>query len=373
MVINLYTETISVYVHIPFCTRKCPYCHFYVVPNKQEFHKLLLEALHLEWNRIRSKIQNHEIASIYFGGGTPTLFGAKNVESLLSKISSDAKLSSDCEITIEANPEDVTPELIGQLKRSGINRVSIGIQSLEDSSLIELGRGHNAAQGKKAICNAFEAGIQNISIDLMFELPRQTLQSFERTLQQLKHLPITHLSLYNLTIEPHTPFSKRKLQLPSTEENLKMLQTAIVSLQNFKMQRYEISAFARNGFQSKHNLGYWTARPFFGLGPSAFSYFEGKRFRNIPHINRYTKALRENRSPVDFVEKLPYPDNVHELFAVNLRLIEGVNLTSFDLPEKTLATIQNLIKEGYLTLENEKCRLTEKGLLFYDTVASEII
>lgn len=364
---------IGLYFHIPFCTRKCPYCHFYVIPNNQEHHDILLEALYLEWQRIRPNLSSFEVVSIYFGGGTPTLFGAKAIHSLLLKISSEARIAPDCEITIEANPEDAALPLMEELKQAGINRVSIGVQSLEDSSLIELGRTHNASRAINAITSTFEAGIENISIDLMFELPNQTVQSFERTLQRLKELPITHLSLYNLTIEPHTPFSKRKLKLPCAEDNLQMLQTAVAALEDLGLKRYEISAFAKPSFRSRHNLGYWTARPFFGLGPSAFSYFEGKRFRNVAHLNRYARALKENSSPVDFVEELVFPDNVHELLAVRLRLLEGANLENYFLPEPTRKKIDLLAQEGFLSVENTQCRLTEKGLLFYDTVASELI
>ena len=152
-----------------------------------------------------------------------------------------------------------------------------------------------------------------------------------------------------------------------------MLQAATSHLEEIGLKRYEISAFARPGYTSRHNIGYWTARPFFGLGPSAFSYYNGKRFRNIAHLHRYMRALKENRTPVDFIEELPYPQNVHELLAVQLRLLEGVDLKAFNLPDATYAILDKLETENFLEREGSHCKLTSKGTLFYDTVATEII
>jgi oxygen-independent coproporphyrinogen-3 oxidase len=362
-------KPISLYFHIPFCTRKCPYCHFYVIPNNPKHREELLEGLLLEWEQVRGKLEGFEIVSIYFGGGTPTLFGVEPIARLLREIPS----TTDCEITIEANPEDVTPALMEGYKKAGINRVSIGVQSLQDDSLQILERTHNSNKAIQAIHDTHQAGITNISIDLMYELPDQTTDSFEKTLSRLETLPITHLSLYNLTIEPHTAFYKRTLKLPSDQDNFAMLNMAVERLEKIGLKRYEISAFARPGCESRHNVGYWTARPFFGLGPSAFSYFNGKRFRNCANINKYYQALKEGKSPVDFEEALPYPQNVQELLAVELRLLRGVNLNRFSLPDETKTVLHQLVKEDYLYLKSDQLDLTEKGLLFYDTIASEII
>ncbi len=362
-------KPLSLYFHIPFCTKKCPYCHFYVIPNNPQHRKELLEGLLLEWELVRQQLDGFEIVSIYFGGGTPTLFGVEPIQTLLERI----PRAPDCEITLEANPEDVTAELMEGYKRAGINRVSIGVQSLQDESLFVLERTHNANKAIQAIQTTHDAGITNISIDLMYELPDQTPESFQRTLNRLDTLPITHLSLYNLTIEPHTAFYKRTLKLPSDDDNFTMLNMAVNHIEKIGLKRYEISAFAKPGFESRHNVGYWTARPFFGLGPSAFSYFNGKRYRNVANLNRYLLALRENNSPVDFEESLPYPQNVHELLAVQLRLVSGVDLNHFNIPEETTRVIERLESEGYLVQDRNSLKLSEKGRLFYDTIASEIV
>lgn len=366
---------LSLYFHIPFCNRKCPYCHFYVVPNEEKKKSALLNALLLEWKSLLPKIAQHEIISIYFGGGTPTLFGPEPIQKILETIFRESRIAPDCEITIEANPEDVSLPLMQAYKHSGINRISIGVQSLQDDSLIILQRTHNASKAVEAIHTAYSAGLENISIDLMFELPDQTPKSFEQTLHQLQELPISHLSLYNLTIEAHTSFYKNResLSLPSEEDNLEMLQAALAHLESIGFQRYEISAFAKKGRVSRHNTGYWKGRRFFGLGPSAFSYSEGSRFRNCANLSRYIKAIEQNKSPIDFSETLPYPQNIHELLAVQLRLLDGVDLTQWSFPQITENRMSKLIDEGFIEKQKNIVKLTEKGLLFYDTVASEII
>ncbi len=359
----------GIYAHIPFCTRKCPYCHFFVLPEDEKAKDTLLRGLLLELEMRKDSLRGQTIPSVYFGGGTPSLFGPKRLEAFLSKLS----LPPDCEITLEVNPENVTLELMRAFREVGINRISLGVQSLHDPSLVLLERTHSSNKAVEAIETTHAAGFDNITIDLMYELPDQKAASFEKTLEQLQGLPITHLSLYNLTIEPNTPFYKRDLNLPTQEEGLKMLEMAVHHLEAIGLKRYEISAFAKNGYQAIHNTGYWKARPFFGLGPSAFSYYGGARFRNVPHLKRYMEALEEVRFPIDFEEKLPYPQNVHELLAVRLRLLEGVVLDDIELPERTRMKVKELAEEGFLEEKRGRVCLSQKGLLFYDSVASELI
>lgn len=359
---------VSLYFHIPFCTKKCPYCHFYVVPDKQEFKDKLLKGLRLEWQRWN--LSGKKVVSVYFGGGTPFLFGAGAIEEIVSW----TKCSG--EITLEANPENVTFEAMRAYRDAGINRVSIGVQSLDDGSLEILGRTHHAKKALSAIEDTYKSGIKNISIDLMYDLPHQSLESWQRTLDQIEALPIKHLSLYNLTIEPHTAFHKQKkhLSLPSSELSLAMLETGVSHFKNIGLKRYEISAFAKEGYHSIHNTGYWEGRPFLGFGPSAFSYWEGKRFRNICNLNKYYEFLDEGKSPVDFEEELPYPKNFTELFAVELRMLKGVDLHKFaHMPEDFFKTLESLKQKKLITIHDSKVCLTSHGLLFYDSVASEIL
>ncbi len=349
----------SLYFHVPFCTKKCGYCHFYVIPNQQRYHTLYMEALKKEWE-MRSPLlpTDGKLISIYFGGGTPSLLGQKNIDTILSWINP----ANDVEITLEANPETVVPF-------SNVNRVSLGVQSFDPSLLTTLTRTHTASQAQHVIYSLVDSGIQNITIDLMYDLPGQTLQSWETTLDTALTLPIQHLSLYNLTIEPHTSFYKQKEKLksslPSNETSLRMLEMAIQKLEAGGLQRYEISAFAKPGFTSRHNTGYWKGRPFLGFGPSAFSYWKEARFRNCSHLHRYAKKLLHASDPTDFQEKLDPLARLKERVAIQLRLLDGLERW----PDALESLRIHLEQEGYL--ENNK--LTNKGLLFHDTVAELII
>lgn len=366
---------ISLYFHIPFCTKKCPYCHFYVIPNRVPFHKTLEEGLFLEWEARLPQIRGKKITSIYFGGGTPTLFAPEGIGKILKRIRSDGiAIEPSCEITIEANPEEVSETLFRHLIDLGINRLSLGVQSLDDRSLQTLERIHSAKRALEAIQAAAKAGIKNISIDLMYDLPDQTESSWNETLAKLSDLPIQHLSLYNLTIEAHTSFYKRRnlLSFPDPLSSLRMLNAAIRSAEKIGLKRYEISAFAKENFQSRHNLGYWTGRPFLGFGPSAFSFWEEERFRNIANLQRYFRDLKNGILPIDFKEKLPSPQKYKELFIIGLRLLEGTTPHP-NAPQEMRETIDRFLKEGFLMKRKSKIALTEKGLLFHDTIASEII
>jgi oxygen-independent coproporphyrinogen III oxidase len=380
---SLLTRDISLYFHIPFCSKKCPYCHFFVLPNEERFKKPFIEALLKEWDLRLPQIQGKRIVSIYFGGGTPTKLEPAQYRTILEKIYlSKIAISSDCEVTLEANPEDITMSLMQQFRALGINRVSIGVQSLNDQDLIVLGRAHNACRAVQAIQATYEAGIFNISIDLMYELPHQTAEGWEKTLKTLSHLPLAHLSLYNLTFEPQTVFFKQQQQLlpelPLEEVRLQMLQIAVQTLESIGLRRYEISAFAQPGQHSRHNTGYWTGRPFFGFGPSAFSYWEGARFSNIANLKKYINELKQSRFPIDFEERLEYPRHLQELLAIQLRLTAGVDLNRFiakygPLPESIEMSLQRLMEKGWIEKKADTVKLTASGQLFYDSAATELI
>jgi oxygen-independent coproporphyrinogen III oxidase len=354
-----------------------------VLPDKAGLKAAFLPALLQEFQMRLPQLKGKKIVSIYFGGGTPTKLPPEDYQRLLKAIlGSELDIAPDCEITLEANPEDVTLSLMRQFRFLGINRVSLGIQSLIDADLEILGRACSVSRSVQAVHHVDKAGIANLSIDLMYELPRQTLKSWERCLQQISLLPVSHLSLYNLTFEPNTIFFKKKeqllSQLPLDEERVEMLERAVESLEFMGLKRYEISAFAREGRESRHNVGYWTGRPFLGFGPSAFSYWEGTRFSNCAHFNHYLSFLKQNRFPVDFEEKLDFPHNIQELLALHLRLSKGVDLSRFSrdygaLPSALLNSLHILLQRGWLCQQADVLSLTPSGQLFYDSVAAEII
>lgn len=342
-----------------------------------------MEGFERELALWHEQLQGKRLISIYFGGGTPALFGAKPLAKLLDMVRSLIPCDTNhIEITLEANPENITKQLMSDYAAAGVNRISIGIQSLDNDLLTRLGRTHNANKAIDAVIATYDAGIDNISIDLMYDIPGQTLNSWQNTLHHVSALPITHLSLYNLTIEPHTVFFKyqeslRKL-LPDAESSAEMYRIAIDQMNDNGLLQYEISAFAKRDLYSRHNVGYWTGRPFLGFGPSAFSYWEGRRFRNVANLSRYLKALQEDRSPIDFEEKLEPEKHQRELLAIALRLLRGVDIAEFQnehgfLSKGLMDTLEKLEKEDFLIKKNGVLILSAKGLLFYDSVAVEII
>jgi len=366
------SEPVGLYVHVPFCRKKCPYCHFFVLPDNEEsqisYHVALLEELF----QYKQQLGEFPIRSLYFGGGTPSLY--EGIGDFLEELNPP----SDIEITIEANPEDISLDKMEQFRLLGINRVSIGVQSLVDSELLVLGRTHSRVRAIDAVWETYTAGFSNISIDLMYELPFQTEESFNKTLTTLEKLPITHLSLYNLTFEQNTVFTKQKKTLlphvPSGRSSSKMLKNAVSTLESMGLARYEISAFAKPGFEAVHNTGYWQGTPFIGLGPSAFSFLGGARYKNVAHLKKYMQALDQGTFPIDFYEKLPEADALAERLAVHLRLFNGVNMHEFpSLPSDLKNRVETLQTEGLLRTKDNRLMLTSKGKLFYDTVGAGLI
>lgn len=373
---------ISLYFHIPFCKRKCDYCHFYVIPEQEEAKETLLKGLQTELSLYKPLLKNKSVVSLYFGGGTPSLFGPERIAQVIESVSKYCSIDPSAEITLEANPENITYDLMKGYRESGINRVSIGIQTLDAELLHLLGRLHTPDVALNAIHTTFQAGISNISIDLMYDLPKQTLKHWEETLFNIQKLPLQHLSLYNLTIEPYTLFFKKKEELrqwlPDEETSLAMYLAAIEKLEAMGLQQYEISAFAKPGAESRHNTGYWLGRPFLGLGPSAYSYWEGKRFRNIANLSRYSQLLQNGELPIDFEEKLDPEASLRELFVIQLRMRQGVSLADFsqkfgELDTATRTTLNRLLKDDFLCQKEGRILLTQRGILHYDTLASELI
>lgn len=349
----------SLYFHIPFCLRKCDYCHFFVVPNHERYHQPLMSALQKQWKLRTHLLDQHAPCSIYLGGGTPSLLSTEDVSTLLSWI----QPSTDVEITLEVNPEGVTSNRVKEWMDLGINRLSFGVQSFDDPLLHHLSRRHTAKEAIQSIEAAYHGGCRNISIDLMYDIHGQSLASWQSTLDQATQLPITHLSLYNLTIEPHTVFYKYRDRLPHIDPSLSLdqLQTAVSVLEQAGLHRYEISAFGR---PSQHNIGYWSLRPFLGYGPSAWSDWNGSRFQNTPSFWKFIREIEQGRDSIHEQETLSPSARERERVAIGLRLFSGI-ATDLDL--------SSLVHQGLLIQHGTHYRLSEQGKLLYDEVASYII
>ena len=370
----------SIYLHIPFCSKKCPYCHFFVTSSKNKNEPRFLGALFQEWEIKKPIIPKDNVISLYLGGGTPTELSAESLFEIISRFYK--YYPSLQEITFEANPESITEEKLQAIESAGANRISIGVQSFRPNELITLKRQHAALDAKQAIFLAKSCGIDNISIDLMYDLPDQTPNSFLETLKEIKFLPITHLSLYNLVIEDDTPFKRQEFELKKRmakeEDSYRMLKMAINELKIAGLKRYEISAFAKDGYTSLHNSGYWLSRPFTGLGPSAFSDDGKKRSQNICHLENYYKKVESKLDPIHFFEELDQKNRFLERFIIRLRMFTPIEIKSFikqqGLPPKSFFAKLELLKtKNYIDWHHDLVLLTETGADFFEELAVELI
>jgi oxygen-independent coproporphyrinogen-3 oxidase len=370
----------GIYIHVPFCSKKCPYCHFYVVKSESKDEKRYIDAIIKEWESKLQGVDPSSLITLYIGGGTPTELSDDGLCRLVSYFTS--RYPQLQEVTVEANPESVTLQQMQKLYQAGANRISLGVQSLVDHDLTLLKRQHRASKAIDAIACCSAAGLTNLSIDLMYDLPHQSLASFEKTLEAIGDLPITHLSLYNLVIEDKTAFKRIERQLkktmPDDQLSLELYTLAKAKLQALGFEQYEISAFSKPGYRSLHNSGYWESRPFFGLGPSSFSDDGKRRYQNIPHLQRYYEKVENGIDPCDFDETLDPEKRFMERLLVRLRLLDPLPLSTFiadqghppqDLPQK----LENAINQGLLTSHHDHIALTHQGVLFYDELAAKLL
>lgn len=340
----------GLYIHVPFCVRKCPYCDFYSVAKEQWKTEEYLAAVIRNLSRFRE-----EFDTVYFGGGTPVLIAGGMGEILRA-----ASLSEFPEITAECNPDASGEASLIKMREAGVNRLSFGVQSLDADELKALGRSHTPERAAGAIRRARELGFENISADIMLGVPRQTESSLARTIEGLCGLPITHVSAYMLKIEPNTPFGKNPPETPDDDETADLYLLAVKLLERRGFYQYEISNFAREGFECRHNLKYWRREEYLGIGPSAHSFYDGQRFAVPRDVGRF---ILEEVQPFGYTDELP--DEAEERLMLGLRLREGVP------PEVWKGTKSGLrgVPEEYYRIENGRLSLTPRGFL----VSNEII
>lgn len=310
------TRERGLYVHIPFCVSKCTYCDFYSLPDRLNSLDSYVEAILKE----AQKYAGLPFATVYLGGGTPSLLRADGVRKLFTGLRQTFDLSSVSEATMEANPESVNAELLEAARTSGLNRISIGVQSLSDVELTRVGRIHLAAQAIEAIVLAQNSGFDNISVDGILGLPGQDWQSLMVTLETLIGMDIQHLSLYCLSVEPHTPLAANlPPDLPSDDAQAELYEQAAALLVKRGFEHYEISNFALPGYECQHNLNYWRSGEYVGLGPAAASHFEGKRYKNKADLDAY---LANPIGVVEEVEELTGKEKAAEEAMLRLRLLQ---------------------------------------------------
>ncbi|MFO7658483.1 MAG: radical SAM family heme chaperone HemW [Bacteroidales bacterium] len=371
----------GIYIHIPFCKQYCSYCDFY--RTKELFlKKKLLAGLLLELEYRRQYLENEKIETIYLGGGTPSVLTIDEINGILKKIERCFEISSDVEITIEANPDDLTTEYLRSIRENTlVNRLSIGVQSFIDSDLKLLNRRHDSAQAIKAIEQAEKAGFYNIGVDLIYAIPGMTVKKWESNLDRAFALRINHLSAYHLTIEHNTPIYKMVdsmfLKPVSEEESIAQFKLLIEKSENNHFEHYEISNFAREGYYSKHNSNYWRGKKYLGIGPSAHSYNLVSRQWNISDCEEYMGRIISNG---EFFESEFLDDRTkyNEYIMTGLRTMWGIQLQHIDTVfgtqyyEHTLNKALPFITSGKIMRMNDSLVLSYEGKLIADYIIEEI-
>jgi len=358
----------GLYVHVPFCRSKCPYCDFYSLPSlkgAKGYLKLILEELNL------LKPDFCQFPTVYFGGGTPSVMDGNFFEAILSKVGQFS------EVTVELNPEDATAEKLRTLREIGVNRVSLGLQSLSQKHLKTLGRCQTLEENLKALETALKF-FSNVSVDLIYGVPGQKPQEFIKELQKLLEFPVKHVSLYSLTVYEETPLGRAvrggKVELPDegTVEEIYLQAVALLSSAGFK--HYEISNFALPGFESKHNLLYWKVENYLGVGPSAASLAGNLYWKNAPSLKNYGELLSKGRRPSTEEVEMTDWELLELKVAMGMRLTEGVELPENLLNRLTESEkINFLIEEGLIELNENRIRLKERGLLLENPVVAEVV
>lgn len=367
-------KNISVYIHIPFCMRKCNYCDFLSFADcSRQDQEAYVKKLMDEMECYRDLSKEYQVISIFVGGGTPSVLQEGLVEQLFHKLYSVWRLEDGAEITIECNPGTLTACKLAEYRTCGINRLSLGLQSADNKELTLLGRIHNYEQFVANYQSAREAGFRNINVDIMSALPGQSRQSFGRTLSKVLELKPEHISVYSLIIEEGTPLAaKRELlkHLPSEQAERSMYHYTKTILKGMGYERYEISNYAKPGYACRHNQVYWTGGEYLGLGLGASSYLNGLRFENTRDWEEYLYGWKPGA--VTEIRKNQVPDTLRsrmeEFMFLGLRRMEGVSKLEFaerfgsDIEEVYGSVIQTYVEQGFLAWKQEKLRLTEQGI-----------
>ena len=372
------TKPTSAYVHIPFCTQICYYCDFSKVFIKNQPVDSYLEHLIEEYDSYDIK----KLRTLYIGGGTPTALSARQLAFLLEKLTDKLDLSYLEELTIEANPGDLDQEKIAVLKESPVNRVSLGVQTFNDRMLKQIGRSHSEKDIYENIANLKKAGFDNISIDLIYALPKQTMEDVKINVAKAIALDIPHMSLYSLILENHTVFMNRmrrgKLPLPKEDLEAEMFDYIIAELEKAGFEHYEISNFSKPGFESRHNLMYWDNAEYYGIGAGASGYVNGVRYKNHGPIRHYLQAVEAGNARVQ-EEMLTLKEKMEEEMFLGLRKKSGVSKKRFEekfgisFEDQYGAVVSELTEQGLLVPDRDIVRMTKQGLFLGDTVAEKFI
>ena len=369
---------LAIYVHVPFCVRKCAYCDFASFAGREGQWHDYFEALGRETEAWADALRAYEVRSVFFGGGTPSLVPAEYIAMQLDRLRAVAPIARDAEITLEANPGTLTAQKLDIWLHAGVNRLSLGVQSFDDALLKRLGRIHSADEAEAAVHMARRAGFGNISLDLMYALPEQSLAAWRDTLDRAAALPVRHISAYSLIVEPDTEMARRvargEAAVPDEDLVNEMQRMATARLHRAGLERYEISNYARAGFESRHNMTYWTGGEYLGLGSAAHSLLNSERFENPPELARYISGERRLNA-----HALSTAERREEAIMLETRTCRGLDMVSWrqrfgdDFERTHPRAIAKLERYGLIELTDGCLRLTEPGMELQDSVALELM
>lgn len=373
-------KRMHIYLHIPFCKQACYYCDFHFSTSLSQ-KEAMIDAICQEIYLQKHYLKKTSISTVYFGGGTPSILDETSLHAIFSALHQTFIILPEAEITLEANPDDITSEKLRMFKKFGINRLSIGIQSFHEPHLLQMNRAHNAKEAETCVQLAQDAGIDNITIDLIYAIPAPSHEILYADLAKIEALNLRHVSAYCLTIEPQTVFGKwtKQGKMPNIDDDFSAEQFSILvkTLQDMGYEQYEISNFARNQHYSKHNTSYWKQEEYLGIGPSAHSFNEHSRQYNIANNTKYIQQINQGVIPAT-LEYLSKEDQINEYLLTGLRTIWGCNIeyldnllgSSFiDLQKNFLQPIFNA---GHIEIQQQSLKLTQAGKLFADRIASDL-
>ena len=376
-------KKLGLYVHIPFCERKCNYCDFYSVSKSDIVEKQYIKALLEEIKSYKNISKDYVVDSIFIGGGTPSYLNHENIGLILDEIKNIFILSDDIEVTMEANPNSITLDKVINYKKYGINRMSVGIQSLDKDILKIIGRLHNSKEALEAIDTIKKAGINNINVDIMFNIPGQELSSIQSTLKQVIDKDIEHISFYSLKLEEGTPMYKMEesgiIKMVDDDIERNMYYEGRELMENNGYYQYEISNFSKPGYECRHNIKYWTGGEYIGFGPFAHSCFKDNRFNNISDIKRYCENMNEPNKYRHLNEVLDKESKMFEYIMLRLRMNSGFIIEDFngefniDFMKKYKNQIDSLLKYQLIDIDNGKVKLTKKGMDVSNYVFEEFL
>lgn len=378
---------LGLYVHIPFCISKCKYCDFNSYKIDKISKETYLQDLKMEMSMYKNELEKNnikdEISSIFLGGGTPSILSPLELKNIFKSINENFNIKKDAEITVECNPGTLTKEKLIMMKEIGVNRLSIGLQAVQNHHLKNIGRIHTYEEFEKNYKEAIEVGFENINIDLMYCLPNQSLDDWKETLEKITELNPSHISAYSLILEEGTElydmYKNKEFDLIDEDTDINLYNYTIEYLKSNGYNQYEISNYSKSNKECKHNILYWKCESYIGVGPGASGYINGRRYNNVEGLNEYHEKIIDNKKPINHEEILSIEDKIQEKIFMGLRMNEGIKYDDFkknfniDFRNKYKSQIETLLARKLLKESEEGIMLTQKGREISNSVFVEFI